>query len=141
MLHIFGDEVDDGRQRIVVGNDIEIEGPAYKMGKTVGKIELERGGSIASLDGIGESEDVVSRVDILLLADRVGFLDMLVHKGVGIFQINRQVPVDPLIGNMEGCFVPGIDHINPIWFGHRAAVGHNLGIHRIFKRKRESGIK
>lgn len=141
MLYIFGDEVDDGRQRIVVGDNIEIESPAYKMGKTVGKIELKRGGSIASLDGIGESEDVVSRVDILLLADRVGFLDMFVHKGVGIFQVNRQVPVDRLIGNMEGCFVPGINHINPIWFGHRAAVGHNPGIHGIFKRKRESGIK
>ena len=128
MVNVLADEVDDRLHRVVVGLEVEVEGPAYEVRRAVSKIKLHRGGHAFAVHLDEEAINVVFFVANQAVAHAIGLLEVLGHHGVDVFQIFAEVAVDGLVGQVDGAFEDGHLDIDPVFLVGRVGVGGDGGI-------------
>ena len=128
VVDVLADEVDDGLHRVVVGLEIEVEGTAHEVAGAVGEVELHRGGHTLAVHLDEESVDLMFVVDYQAVAHAVGFLQVLGHHGVDVFQILAQVAVDGLVGQVDGALEDGHLDVDPVLLVGRIGVGGDEGV-------------
>ncbi len=113
-FNIFFEEADHGRQGVVVGKGIKVEGTSQEVVGGVCDKKLVGRGSLCSVDVEPYPIDLVLPVFVAYLINARGFWDVLYHKVVGIFDEIGQVVVHPFVAEVQGSVKLRIAEVYPV---------------------------
>jgi len=135
------EKIDHRGEGVVVGNQVEIEGAADKVGGAVGEVELVGGSRVGATDLIDETVDLTFGVHEFALADGIGFWNVLVDQRVGILEELAQVFMNRLVADVKLGMKRLVGNIDPVGLGEAGAVAQDLRVNGVFKSKREGSVE
>ena len=114
---------------VVVGDKIEIEGPANEVGGAVGEVKLKGSGYAFAIHLDQHAIDLAVGVDDETVVHAVGLLQMLGDHGVDVLKILAKIAIHILVGQVDGGLETGHLHVDPVLFLRREGV---VGDHGVF---------